>query len=330
MFLLVKRTLAGRSVNPIGLGCMTLSWAYGTPPSDEDGAALLRKALELGYDHLDTARVYGAGHNETLIGKTLAANRDQFFLASKCGIVVEGEKRFINCHPDTVRAACEESLRLLQTDHIDLYYLHRPDPKVPIEDSVGALVDLKNQGKIGAIGLSEMSAETLRRAASVHPIAAMQSEYSPWTRNPEIAVSAACKELGTTLVAFSPVGRGALANGIPDTFSKGDLRATYPRFTGENWQKNKALIAQFTQLAESHGMTAAQLSLSWVLAQGDHIVAIPGTTQQTHLAENIACWDQPLNPAIVQQVDALVNRHTVSGPRYPEVAQVTVTTEEFA
>ena len=211
---ITKRAINGRLTNPVGLGCMSLSWAYGVPPSDEDGAKLLHRALDLGYDHLDTARIYGLGHNETLIGKTLKDNRDKFFLASKTGIIVDGEKRRIDCKPETIRKACDESLRLLQTDHIDLYYLHRRDFETPIEDSVGTLVELIKEGKIGSIGLSEMSAETLRKASAVHPIAAMQTEYSLWTRNPEIAVLEACKDVGTTFVAFSPVGRGALAAAV--------------------------------------------------------------------------------------------------------------------
>ena len=196
---------------------MSLSWAYGQPPATEDAAKLLHRALDIGYNHLDTARIYGLGKNEALIGEALKGRRNQFFLASKTGIFVDGEKRRIDCRPEMINTAIEESLRLLQTDHIDLYYLHRRDFNTPIEDSIGALADLVRVGKIGSIGLSEMSADTLRAAHAVHPIAAMQTEYSLWTRNPEIAVLEACRELGTTFVAFSPVARGVLANGVHDT-----------------------------------------------------------------------------------------------------------------
>ena len=206
---ITPRPINGRPTNPVGLGCMSLSWAYGPRPSDEDGVALLHRAIELGYDHLDTARLYGMGHNETLVGEALKGRREKVFLASKMGIFASGEKRGIDCKPQTIRKQLEISLRLLQTDHIDLYYMHRRDFTVPIEDSVGAMADLIKEGKMGAIGLSEMSADTLRRAAAVHPSAAMQTEDSPWTRQAEIAVIAACRAVGTTFVAFSPVGRGA-------------------------------------------------------------------------------------------------------------------------
>ena len=329
---ITRRTIAGRPVNPVGLGCMSLSWAYGTPPSDEDGARLLEHALELGYDNLDTARIYGLGHNETLIGKTLAAKRDQFFLASKTGIIVDGDKRRIDCRPATIRTALDESLRLLQTDRIDLYYLHRRDFTVPIEESIGALAELVSEGKIGAIGLSEMSADTLRRAAKVHRIAAMQTEYSLMTRNAEIAVLDACRELGTTFVAFSPVARGALAGGLGDSASLGakDIRRSMPRFSGANWTANRALIDRFEAIAAREGVTPAQLSLAWVLSRGDHVVAIPGTANIAHLGENIARWDWTLPEAVSAELEALINRETVAGPRYAEAMQRTIDTEEFA
>jgi aryl-alcohol dehydrogenase-like predicted oxidoreductase len=329
---ITKRTINGRTVNPIGLGCMSLSWAYGTPPSDEDGAKLLHRALDLGYDHLDTARIYGLGHNETLIGNTLKDNRSKFFLASKTGIIIDGKARRIDCRPETIKAACEESLRLLQTDHIDLYYLHRRDFETPIEDSIGALADLVNQGKIGSIGLSEMSAETLRKASAVHPIAAMQTEYSPQTRNPELGVLAACKEVGTTFVAFSPVGRGSLCGVLrdPQSLPESDLRRAWPRFVGENWEHNLAQIDEFGAIAVRAGVSSAQLALGWVLAQGDHVVAIPGTASIPHLEENMARWDYAPTPEIIAAVDALINEKTVAGPRYPEAMQRTIDTEEFA
>jgi aryl-alcohol dehydrogenase-like predicted oxidoreductase len=328
---MAQRTINGRPVNPIGLGCMSLSWAYGTPPSDEEGGKLLNRAIDVGYNHLDTARIYGLGHNETLIGNALKGRRQHFFLASKTGIVVEGKARRIDCKPDTIRAACDESLRLLQTDHIDLYYLHRRDFTVPIEESVGALAELVKAGKIGGIGLSEMSAETLRKAAAVHPIAAMQTEYSPQTRNPELGVLAACKDVGTTFVAFSPVGRGALCGTLRDPASlpESDLRRTWPRFTGENWDANLRQIDAFGQIAQDAGVSAAQLALGWVLAQGDHVVTIPGTASIPHLEENIARHDWIAPPEVCAKVDGLINHNTVSGPRYPSAMQATIDTEEF-
>lgn len=326
------RTLAGKSIRPIGLGCMSLSWAYGNPPSDAEGARLLERALELGYDHFDTARIYGDGHNETLIGNTLKARRSEFFLASKTGIIVDGDKRRIDCRPETIRAALETSLRLLQTDHIDLYYLHRRDFDTPIEDSVGTLGDLVKEGKIGSIGLSEMSADTLRRAHATHPIAAIQNEYSPWSRNSEIAVLNACRDLGVTFVAFSPVARGALAGGLrdPQDLVATDLRRTHPRFSADNWPRNLPLIDGFNAIAARLGVTPAQLSLGWVLARGEHVVAIPGTASIEHLEENMAKWDWTPSADVVAEVDALINQRTVSGGRYPAAMQKTIDTEEFA
>lgn len=328
---ITRRAINGRLTNPIGLGCMSLSWAYGTPPSREEGARLLDHALDIGYDHLDTARIYGLGKNETLIGETLKHRRQQFFLASKTGIFVDGEKRRIDCRPETIRAALETSLTQLQTDHIDLYYLHRRDFSVPIEESIGALADLVREGKIGAIGLSEMSAETLRRAHAVHPIAAMQTEYSLWTRNAEIAVLEACRTLGTTFVAFSPVGRGALANGVrdPEALIEGDLRRGWPRFTPDNWAHNLRLIDRFNAIATAAGVTPAQLSLAWVLAQGDHIVTIPGTANIAHLEANIARWDWQPDANLLAELDALINHTSVAGNRYPPAQQATIDTESF-
>ncbi|MEP6784302.1 MAG: aldo/keto reductase [Sphingomonadales bacterium] len=328
----MTRTIAGHDVNPIGLGCMSLSWAYGTPPSPEDGAKVLHRALDLGYNHLDTARIYGVGKNEALIGETLKGRRNEFFLASKTGIFVDGDKRTIDCRPEMIRGALEESLRLLQTDHIDLYYLHRRDFNTPIEDSVGELARAVEAGKIGSIGLSEMSADTLRKASAVHPIAAMQTEYSPQTRNPEIAVLEACKDLGTTFVAFSPVGRGTLCGILRDLSSlpDGDLRKSWPRFTGDNWVKNLTLIDAFGTIALAAGVTSAQLALGWVLAKGDHIVAIPGTANIAHLEENIARADWRPDAATIARVDTLINQQTVAGPRYPAAQQGTIDTEEFA
>jgi hypothetical protein len=326
-----RRPLNGRLVNPVGLGCMSLSWAYSGRPSEEDGIRLLHRAIDIGYDHFDTARLYGLGHNETQVGIALKGRRDQVYLASKMGIFASGEKRGVDCHPDTIRSELEVSLKLLQTDHIDLYYMHRRDRSVPIEESVGAMADLVKEGKIGGIGLSEMSADTLRRAASVHPIAAMQTEYSPWTRQAEIAVLDACRELGTTFVAFSPVGRGVLANGLrdPAALPDGDIRKAMPRFMGDNWPKNLALIDQFNAIAAREGVTPAQLSLAWVHSRGDHIVTIPGTGKIAHLEENIARWDWEIPTAVAAEVDALINQQTVSGHRYAGAILPTIDTEDF-
>lgn len=327
-----SRAINGRLTNPIGLGCMSLSWAYGNRPSDEDGVRLLQRAVDIGYDHFDTARVYGMGHNETQVGIALKGwRRDKVFLASKTGIFASGEKRGIDCHPDTIRSELEVSLKLLQTDHIDLYYMHRRDFSVPIEDSVGAMADLVAEGKIGAIGLSEMSADTLRKASAVHPIAAMQTEYSPWTRQAEIAVLDACRELGTTFVAFSPVARGVLANGVsdPDALPEKDIRRAMPRFNADNWPRNLALVEQFNAIATREGVTPAQLSLAWVLSRGEHVVAIPGTANVAHLEQNIARWNWEVPASVVAEVDALINQQTVSGHRYGAAMIPMIDTEDF-
>jgi len=327
-----KRGINGRSINPVGLGCMSLSWAYGVPPSEADAAKLLHRALDLGYDHLDTANIYGLGHNETLIGNALHGRRQEFFLATKMGLIIDGAKRGVDCSPAAIRQCVEESLTRLQTDFIDLYYMHRRDFNVPIEESVGAMAELIKEGKIGSIGLSEMSAKTLRKAAAVHPIAAVQTEYSLWTRNPEIAVLEACRELSTTLVAFSPVARGVLANGVRDVdaLAEKDLRRNMPRFNEENWPKNLGLVDAFNAIAAEEGVTPAQLSLAWVLSRGDHVVAIPGTASIAHLEENLARWDWELSAATVARLDALINQASVAGPRYGELIQKTIDTEEFA
>ena len=310
---------------------MSLSWAYGAPPSPEDGAKLLHRALDVGYDHLDTARIYGLGANEELIGSTLRDRRSEFFLASKTGIFVEGKGRRVDCRPEMIREACEESLRLLQTDHIDLYYLHRRDFTVPIEEAIGALAELVSSGKIGAIGLSEMSAATIRAAHAVHPIAAIQTEYSAATRNPEIAVLDVCRELGIAFVAFSPVARGMLSNGVsdPEALLDHDIRKSMPRFMEECWPRNRVLVDSFNALAATAGVTPAQLSLGWILAQGDHVVVIPGTSNVDHLEENIARSDWRPSTELCDQVSALINRLTVAGNRYAPAAQQTIDTEEF-
>lgn len=328
----MSRSLAGRPVNPIGLGCMSLSWAYGVPPGEDYAVELLNKALDLGYDHLDTANIYGLGHNETLLGKALKGRRDQFFLATKMGIVVEGPNRGIDCSPQAIRLSIDASLQRLQTDRVDLYYMHRFDPKVPIAEMMGTMAELVAEGKIGSVGVSEWSAAHIREAHAVHPIAAVQTEYSLWSRNPEIAVLDTCRELGITFVAFSPVARGVLAGGVRDVAAlpEKDLRRTMPRFNAENWPHNLALVDAFNAIAQREGVTPAQLSLAWVLARGEHVVAIPGTANQQHLAENIARSDWAMPPALVAELDRLINRQTVAGPRYGALIQQTIDTEEFA
>ncbi len=328
---ITKRNLGGRLVNPVGLGCMNICHAYGTPPGPDDGKRVLQAALDLGYDHFDTARIYGLGQSETLIGEALNHRRGEFYLASKCGIFFEGGQRTLDCSPAYIRECLDTSLGLLKTDHIDLYYLHRPDPMVAIEESVGELKRAVEAGKIGGYGLSEMDAATIARAHAVHPVTAVQTEYSPMTRNPEIAVLDLCERLGITFVAFSPVGRGALADLAmePEAFVEGDLRRHLPRFTGAHWAANKALYAEFGRIAADVGMTAAQLSLAWTNARAEHIVSIPGTANMAHLSENIAGWERGIDTETMARVDALINERTISGGRYSPPLQRGVTTEEF-
>lgn len=326
------RQLGTRRVKPVGFGCMSLSWGYGEMAAEADALALLHAALDLGYDHLDTANIYGLGHNETLIGKALRERRGEYFLATKTGIVIEGPNRGIDCSPAAIRRNIDASLERLQTDHVDLYYMHRFDPKVPVADMAGVMGELIAAGKIGGYGVSEWSAAHIREAHAVTPMLAVQTEYSLWSRQAEIAVLDTCRELGITFVAFSPVARGVLANGVRDVAAlhERDLRRTMPRFNDENWPKNLALVDAFNAIAAREGVTPAQLSLGWVLAQGEHIVAIPGTASAAHLAENIARADWTMPPALAAELDALINRHTVAGPRYGAVMQATIDTEDFA
>jgi aryl-alcohol dehydrogenase-like predicted oxidoreductase len=325
------RTIGPFAVTPLGLGCMSLSHAYGTAPDEASAAALLHRALDLGCNFLDTAALYGFGANETLIGKVLKSRRHEFVLASKCGMFRNAAGvREIDGSPATIKRTCEDSLTRLQTDVIDLYYLHRWDKKVPIEDSVGALADLVTAGKIRTIGLSEVSADTLRRAHAVHPITALQTEYSLWTRNPEIAVLEACRSLGIGFVAFSPLARGFLSGRLRDmqTLEPKDIRHAMPRFQGENFAANVRLLDGLQTIAAEAGCTASQLALAWVLAQGEHIVPIPGTTSIAHLEENWGAIEVELSLEILAKLDALINAKTVAGPRYNAVNQSEVDTEE--
>ncbi len=318
----------------IGLGCMNLSHGYGQHVPEQAGIRALNEAFEMGYRHFDTATLYGATANERLLGKALASKRQGFFLASKCGMAMDPEsgKRVIDGRPETLRRQCEESLARLQTDHLDLYYLHRMDRQVPIEESVGALGRLVEEGKIRAVGLSEISADTLRKAHAEYPIAAVQSEYSLWTRNPEIALSQTCQILGTALVAFSPLGRGFLSGAIDaDTvFTEGDMRAGMPRFNGDNRHHNLTLLAQFTAVAIRLEITPAQLALAWVKAQGRHVVPIPGTRSVTHMRENLRAEQLVLSEPDLALLNEMMRPNDVAGARYNEAQQADIDTEEFA
>jgi aryl-alcohol dehydrogenase-like predicted oxidoreductase len=327
----ITRTLAGRRLHPVGLGCMNLSWAYGTPPGHDEAIRLLHRALELGYNHFDTARIYGGGKNEALLAEALGGRRDKVFIASKTGILVDGPRRGVDCSPDTTAQAIDASLKALGTDHIDLYYFHRFDPKVPVADSVGAMVRAIEAGKIGAYGVSEWSARHIEEAHRVHPMAAVQTEYSLWTRNVELAVLDTCKRLGIALVAFSPVGRGALGGVLkdPSKLEDSDLRTKMPRFQPENWPHNLALIESLVRLAEDAGVTPAQLALNWLLSRGDNVHVIPGTTSLQHLSDNHAAAGVQVPGDVLAAADALINESTVAGHRYHDAIRPTIDTEEF-
>jgi aryl-alcohol dehydrogenase-like predicted oxidoreductase len=332
---LKTRRIGPFEVSALGLGCMNLSHAYGVPPAPEAAEALLRQALDLGVTLFDTAALYGFGANETLVGRVLKPHRRRVTLASKGGMAGvqfdDGMKRVIDGRPEAIRRNCEDSLRRLQTEVIDLYYLHRWDKRVPIEDSVGAMADLVRAGKVRALGLSEVSAATLRRAHAVHPIAAMQSEYSLCTRNPEIAMLEACHELGTAFVAFSPVARAFLTGTLHDvrTLDAKDIRRGMPRFSPEHHAANQKLLAQYETIAQQAGCTPAQLSLAWLLARGEQVIPIPGTTSIPHLRENLGAVDVRMPAESMARLDALINQRTVSGARYSAASQAEIDTEEF-
>jgi aryl-alcohol dehydrogenase-like predicted oxidoreductase len=323
------RRIGSAEVAAIGLGCMNLSHAYGHPPAAEDSKRVLHRALDLGITHFDCAALYGFGRNESLLGEVLPAFRKRIHLASKCGMTGVNGKRVIDGRPATLWRTLDESLSRLRTDVIDLYYLHRWDKTVPLDDSVGALADMVASGKVREIGLSEVSADTLRRANGIHPIAAVQSEYSLWSRNAEIAVLDECRRLSIAYIAFSPLGRGFLAGSVndPGSLVAGDLRLSMPRFQPAHWPKNAALLAPYRALATEAGCTPAQLALAWLLHKAPHIVPIPGTTSVKHLEENVAAADVRLDAAMLARVEELVNPRTVSGPRYPAATQLEIDTE---
>lgn len=326
-----KRALGGRQVGRIGLGCMNVSHAYGEPPAREDAEALIRTAFDRGVEHFDTAALYGFGKNEEVVGAALKPVRNQVFLASKCGLTGVNGKRVIDGRPETLNATIDESLRRLQTDVIDLYTLHRWDRKVPIEDSVGAMKDMVQAGKIRAIGLSEVSADTLRKAAAVHPIASVQTEYSLWTRNAEIAILDACRELGTAFVAFSPLGRGILTGKLPDpsTFAERDIRRPMPRFKEPNLSANRALVDKLAAIATRCETSLTQFALAWVLAKGEHIHIIPGTRNLGHLEENLSSDKIELPADAIAEADQLFTPEAIAGGRYADNVAAGVDTEDF-
>lgn len=334
---LPQRQIGPFQVSAIGLGCMNLSHAYGAPPPVAQAEALLLQALDAGVTLFDTAALYGFGANETLVGRVLKAHRDRIVLCSKGGMTGQpvgpngALQRVIDGRPESIRRDVEASLQRLGTDVIDVYYLHRWHKAVAIEDSVGAMADLQRAGKVRALGLSEVSAATLRRAHAVAPIAAVQSEYSLWSRNAEIAVLDTCRELGAAYVAFSPVARAYLTGTLRDVsaFDAKDIRRAMPRFAAANYAANLALLEPHAAIAAEVGCTPAQLALAWLLARGAHVVPIPGTVNPAHLAENLGAAAVQLSADVVARLDALFTPQAISGPRYNAQNQAEIDTEDF-
>ena len=313
----------GRSslvVSALGLGCMGMSQSYGTP-DDQESIATIHHAIDKGVTMLDTADMYGGGTNEELLAPVLAKRRNEVILATKFGNMRMPDGRFlgVNGSPEYVQSACEASLQRLKISTIDLFYLHRVDTNVPIEDTVGAMARLIDQGKVRYLGLSEAGAKTIRRAHATYPITALQSEYSLWTRDPEGEILATCRELGIGFVPYSPLGRGILTGQVKSAeFGPKDFRRMSPRFQGENFQKNLQLVARIEQLAAERRCTPAQLALAWVLAQGEDIVPIPGTKRRTYLDQNLGALELSLTPAELRQIDGVLPRGAAVGARYPE------------
>ncbi|MFL9484716.1 aldo/keto reductase [Chitinophagaceae bacterium LWZ2-11] len=312
----------GLTASQLGLGCMGMSEFYGDT-DDAESLKVLDRAVELGVTFWDTSDAYGPLTNEILVGKSLKKHRSKITLATKFGIVRSASDptvRGFNAKPEYVQAACEGSLKRLETDVIDLYYLHRKDPATPIEDSVGAMAKLVEQGKIRGIGLSEVSVETLRKAHAIHPISAVQSEYSLWSREPEEGVLDVCKELGIAFVPYSPLGRGFLTGQIKkfEDFEEGDYRRFSPRFQGENFQKNLDLVTKIEEMATGKGCKASQLALAWVIAQGDYMFPIPGTKRIKYLEGNAGSLDVTLTQEDLTKLDAAFGKGVASGNRYPE------------
>jgi aryl-alcohol dehydrogenase-like predicted oxidoreductase len=320
------RKLGGLEVSAMGLGCMGMSDFYG-PRDEQQNLETLNASLDLGCTFLDTADMYGRGENEKLLSQVLETRRDEVVLATKFGITRgEGQTRGVDGRPEYVKRACDASLKRLGVDHIDLYYQHRVDPTVPIEDTVGAMAELVDAGKVRFLGLSEAGADTIRRAAKVHPISALQTEYSLWTRDPEPGILPLCRELGIGFVAYSPLGRGFLTGQIrrPEDLAEDDFRRHNPRFQGENFQKNLDLVARVEQMAKDKGVTAAQLALAWVLHQGDDIVPIPGTRKVSRLKENLGALDVALTAEELAHLAELMPMGVAAGTRYPEAGMKSI------